>query len=506
MWKRGPGALPGAAAAALATGAPAVHVQHELFLYGGPAAVPGHRAGAGRAAAAATRCVTMHHVVDPQTVDADFTATHRVRAPAPVARAGVAAVQRTIAALADTVVVHEPLFAHVVPGAEIVPHGVEIPERGDRAERARRARRRWLLRALLRVPRALQGARGRARRRPARGRGRRARRSPAASIRGCAGDGYADALRAAAPTNARFTGYVADVDVARWFAAADVALLPYPQPFASSGPLALALAHGTPVLLSDAPRGHRRRAGRARRPDRPGGHRCPPRRARCRPRRSRAAARCRRDARRRPQLARGRPPPSRSLRESWMTAVAPLPPTPRSRTGRVFLVGAFGQGNPGDEALLAAFAERDRLPPRRRRLRRPGRHHRRARARRRGTRRPRPRRARDPPRGRRSSSPAARSSRRSIPRPGARRSRSCAARPRSPRSPARCASRSRWSASAPRRCTARRARGLARAIVRAADLLILRDEESAAHLADDRRADADPRRRRRRLDAAAAAR
>jgi polysaccharide pyruvyl transferase WcaK-like protein len=40
-----------------------------------------------------------------------------------------------------------------------------------------------------------------------------------------------------------------------------------------------------------------------------------------------------------------------------MTAVAPLPPTPKTRTGRVFLAGAFGQGNPGDEALLAAFAE-----------------------------------------------------------------------------------------------------------------------------------------------------
>jgi glycosyltransferase involved in cell wall biosynthesis len=40
--------------------------------------------------------------------------------------------------------------------------------------------------------------------------------------------------------------------VARWFTAADVALLPYPRPFASSGPLALALAHGTPVLMSEA--------------------------------------------------------------------------------------------------------------------------------------------------------------------------------------------------------------------------------------------------------------
>jgi polysaccharide pyruvyl transferase WcaK-like protein len=40
-----------------------------------------------------------------------------------------------------------------------------------------------------------------------------------------------------------------------------------------------------------------------------------------------------------------------------MTAVAPPPSTPRTRTGRVFLAGAFGQGNPGDEALLAAFAQ-----------------------------------------------------------------------------------------------------------------------------------------------------
>ena len=36
----------------------------------------------------------------------------------------------------------------------------------------------------------------------------------------------------------------------RWFTAADVAVFPYPKPFSSSGALALALAHGTPVLLS----------------------------------------------------------------------------------------------------------------------------------------------------------------------------------------------------------------------------------------------------------------
>jgi glycosyltransferase involved in cell wall biosynthesis len=249
VWKRGPGALPGAAAAALATGAPAVHVQHELFLYGGPSAVP----GIVPALATLRRrnaVVTMHHVVDPKTVDADFTATHRVRAPAPLARAGVAAVQRTIAALADTVVVHEPSFARVVPGAQVVPHGVELPERGDR-EAARGALGVdgfcVLCFGFLAPYKGLEAALG-----AARLAGDGVELVIAGGEHPRLTDGYADALRRSAPDNARFTGYVADADVARWFAAADVALLPYPQPFASSGPLALALAHGTPVLLSEA--------------------------------------------------------------------------------------------------------------------------------------------------------------------------------------------------------------------------------------------------------------
>jgi polysaccharide pyruvyl transferase WcaK-like protein len=39
-----------------------------------------------------------------------------------------------------------------------------------------------------------------------------------------------------------------------------------------------------------------------------------------------------------------------------MTAVAQPRLPRRARSGRVFVAGAFGQGNPGDEALLAAFA------------------------------------------------------------------------------------------------------------------------------------------------------
>jgi glycosyltransferase involved in cell wall biosynthesis len=62
--------------------------------------------------------------------------------------------------------------------------------------------------------------------------------------------GYGEELRARYGDIARFTGWVPDNDVAAWFAAADVAVFPYPRPFAASGVLALAMAHGCPVLMS----------------------------------------------------------------------------------------------------------------------------------------------------------------------------------------------------------------------------------------------------------------
>jgi glycosyltransferase involved in cell wall biosynthesis len=248
VWRRGPGALPAAAVAARATGAGTVHLQHELFLYGGPAAVPGVVPAlaslAGRRAV-----VTMHHVVDPGDVDAAFTEVHGVNAPAAVARTGVATLQRTIRAFADAVLVHEPSFASVVPGAAVVPHGVEVVDEVDR-DAARAAlgvgdRLCALCFGFLAPYKGLEAAIGAA---------RLAGEDVELVIAG--GEhprlgGYAERLRASAPANVRFTGFVPDEDVARWFAAADVALLPYPRPFASSGPLALALAYGTPVLLSD---------------------------------------------------------------------------------------------------------------------------------------------------------------------------------------------------------------------------------------------------------------
>ncbi|HEX6025000.1 MAG TPA: glycosyltransferase [Solirubrobacter sp.] len=251
VWRRGPLALPAAAAAARSLGAPVVHLQHELFLYGGASAAP-----AVAPALAALRgrrtVVTMHHVVDPAAVDAAFTATHRVPVPVPLARAGVAAVQRSIGALADAVVVHEPSFASVVPGARIVPHGIETPVRADRAA-ARAAlgvsddRLCVLCFGYVAPYKGLEAAIGAARRLPD-----AVHLVIAGGEHPRVGGDYLRQLQAEAPAGVRFTGFVPEPDIARWFAAADVALLPYPRPFASSGPLALALAHRTPVLLSQA--------------------------------------------------------------------------------------------------------------------------------------------------------------------------------------------------------------------------------------------------------------
>jgi len=250
-WRRGVGALPAAAAAARATGAPAVHLQHELFLYGGPPAAPAIvPALAGLRAARRRAIVTMHHVIAPAAVDDAFMRTHRVRAPAPIVRAALAGVQRAVGALAHRVVAHEPAFADIVPGATVVPHGIEVPAMTSRAA-ARVAlgvdpdATLALCFGFVAPYKGLETAVAAAR-----------LAGVELVIAGAAhprhGGAYLDALCATAPPNVRFTGFVPDGDVGRWFAAADVALLLYPRPFASSGPLALALAHGTPIIMSEA--------------------------------------------------------------------------------------------------------------------------------------------------------------------------------------------------------------------------------------------------------------
>lgn len=246
-------ALPRAAQAALATQAPVVHLQHEMFLYGGPRWIAGLPSGLRKLRAAGVGpVVTMHQVVDPTTVDSSFTRLHRVQVPAAVARAGVFGVQETIRRLARRTIVHESSFESTMPGAEVVPHGVELatpPDRNEaRSQLALDSRLTVLCFGYVAPYKGLEAAlaaselaRGKIDLVVAGG------EHPRLAGR----DRYASLLQERFGHAARFTGYVPEADVARWFAAADVALMPYPKPFSSSGALALALAYGTPVLLSN---------------------------------------------------------------------------------------------------------------------------------------------------------------------------------------------------------------------------------------------------------------
>jgi len=260
---RGPRALLDAASAAVATGAPVSHVQHEAFLYGGPAAMPGLVGGLARLRRAGSGpVVTMHQVVDPSRVDKTFTRLHRVNIPAPIARAGLATLQRTIAGLASRIIVHDESFRASIPGSVVLPIGSARPSGArpvvDDSRVPARARELRVSHgasdsALLvlcfgfvapykgiEIALEAAGLAGPAVRLVIAG-GEHPRLS---------GQGYLEALKGRYARSAAFAGYVSDDDVAAWFAAADAVLLPYPQAFSSSGVLALAVEHDVPALLS----------------------------------------------------------------------------------------------------------------------------------------------------------------------------------------------------------------------------------------------------------------
>jgi glycosyltransferase involved in cell wall biosynthesis len=252
-FSRGSGALPKAVRVADETGAPVVHLQHEIFLFGGASSIPGlvpalatlkrRRVGP---------VVTMHQVVDTSTIDREFTRVHRVQVPPRAAQLGLGALQRAVRQFAEAVVVHDHSFCRLVPGAEVIHVGVDQADVGPAAD-AKSAlglspeRLTVLCFGYLSPYKGLEAALDAAE-----------LAGPAVELVVVGGehprlagvDNYAADLRRRYGATARFVGYVPDDEVADWFAAADVLLLPYPRPFASSGPYAHALGFGTPVLCS----------------------------------------------------------------------------------------------------------------------------------------------------------------------------------------------------------------------------------------------------------------
>ena len=252
---RGPRALHDAAVAAAEARAPIVHLQHELFLYGGPAAMPALVPALRALRRRSHPVVTLHQVVEPTEVDRSFTKLHRVRVPPTLARHALDGLQRSLASVSSACIVHEESFAKTVDGAVVIPHGVEQRPKPDRTA-ARAAlgiddrRVVALCFGFIAPYKGLETALQARSQVPGDDLLLVVAGGPHPRL-AAAGDPYAARLieRHEGP-GTRFTGWVPEADVARWYAAADVAVFAYPAPFSSSGALALAFAHGTPVLLS----------------------------------------------------------------------------------------------------------------------------------------------------------------------------------------------------------------------------------------------------------------
>ena len=246
-------ALPAAVRAAGEREPRLVHLQFELFLYGGVRSLLGLLAlgPASRSIHPAPLVTTLHQVVEPATIDHGYTRLHRVASPAVVARAGVAGVQAAIVRAGAATIVHEEPFRRVLPTATVIPHGIERVTPVDRAS-ARRAlglddRFVVMCFGFVAPYKGIELVLGAAR---LLGPGHQVVVAGGEHPRMTGSGGYTEELHARYGDVARFTGWVPDAEVAAWFAAADLAVFPYPKPFASSGVLALALAHRTPVLLS----------------------------------------------------------------------------------------------------------------------------------------------------------------------------------------------------------------------------------------------------------------
>ena len=253
-YRLGRGAIPGAARAVADVAPDLVHLQWELFLYGGPLSIAGLVPGlVALRRGPAPLITTMHQVVDPADVDRAYTYLHRIDVPAPLARLGIAGVQQSIRVASDAAIVHESSFANVMASATVIPHGIEEVVPLDRAQARDDLqlddRFTVLCFGFLAPYKGLETVLAAA---AIAGESIRVVIAGGEHPRMVGSSGFGEELRARFGTAAQFTGWVPDHDVAKWFSAADVAVFPYPKPFSSSGVMALALAHGTPVLLSPA--------------------------------------------------------------------------------------------------------------------------------------------------------------------------------------------------------------------------------------------------------------
>lgn len=249
---RGPFALTRAVRMAADMGPDVIHLQHELFLYGGAASLAALPLASRRMRSFdGVAVTTLHQVIGGEDMSPELMRLHRFHGPVALARMAMDGYRRLVAS-SGTTIVHEAWFARHIPDAVVIPHGVEMRPTPNR----RWARRRLGMEDEQRLVvlcfgfvapyKGLEPALAAAADIP------EAHFVVAGGDHPRHGSTHSDRLRSRWGNVARFTGWVPEEDIATWHAAADLALFWYPAPHSSSGALAVALGHGTPLLASAA--------------------------------------------------------------------------------------------------------------------------------------------------------------------------------------------------------------------------------------------------------------
>lgn len=248
---RGPHALGRAVRTATKLRPQVIHLQHEMFLFGGATSLATLPFAMRRMRSFEGVAVTTVHQVVGGGIGPELMKLHRMHGPPGAARMVIDRYNRLMAS-GDRTIVHEPGFIPKFPNGVHIPHGVEKAPVPDRNLARRRlgieSERRLVvlcfgfvapykglehvLAEAAAVPEVLLVVAG----------GNHPRHGPA----------YTETLNRRWGTTARFTGWVPDQDVASWHAAADLAVFCYPAPHSSSGAVADALGYGMPVLASEA--------------------------------------------------------------------------------------------------------------------------------------------------------------------------------------------------------------------------------------------------------------
>lgn len=215
--------------------------------------------------------ITMHHAVDPGSIDKAFVRQNNSNAPAWMVRLAFRMIITPLTRYSQQIIVHELMFKHILIdgyGAdpnkiEVIPHGVEDLQ----AEEIATARRKLKLKDDMQVSLFMGYAAGyKGMDLLIEGFGEYAKDQPKAFLLIGAGkhpkllndetylakyQSYQDKAAKLIPKDQyRWVGFIDEDQIIDYYSAADVSLYPYTTTLSSSGPMAIAIGYERPFLGS----------------------------------------------------------------------------------------------------------------------------------------------------------------------------------------------------------------------------------------------------------------